>query len=252
MADQYSSKLTRLIRVIHLLFHIARGLLTAALVLPRVTPQKRDQIISRWSKRLLDVFNIRLVTHGCVPDQSVTGVMFVANHVSWIDIYAINSVRTVRFVAMAEIRKWPVFGWLATQVNTLFTDRAKRHDAGRMVEMTANSLRNGDCLCYFPEGTTSDGTELKPFKNSLMQAAVNAGTRIWPVAIRYPGIDGEVNTELSYSDLTLWSSIKKVLSQQSPAVELYFGQPIAAEGLDRRQLSAMARTSIAESLGFTQ
>jgi 1-acyl-sn-glycerol-3-phosphate acyltransferase len=236
------------VRATHLVIHICRGLFIAWLILPRTTQEKRNEIISNWSKSLLAVFNIRLVTYGRVPDQGTAGVLFVANHVSWLDIYAINSVRAVRFIAMAEIRRWPLLGWLAAQASTLFIDRDKRHEAGRMVEITANSLRSGDCLCYFPEGTTTDGNTLKPFKSSLMQAAVHAGTRIWPVAIRYSGKNGKPDVELSYANATLLQSLRKVLAQQSPVVELHFGEPIEAAGQDRRQLASMARAFIAMRL----
>lgn len=178
-------------------------------------------------------------------------MLFVANHVSWIDIYAINSVRTVRFVAKSEIRQWPVFGWLASQVNTLFTDRERRQDAGRMVGATTDSLSAGDCLCYFPEGATTDGTELKAFKSSLIQAAINAEGRIWPVAIRYPA-NGEPDTGLSYANVSLLDSVCKVLARQSPVVELYFSDPVTAAGHDRRQLTCMAKAAIARHLDISQ
>ncbi|HZV61136.1 MAG TPA: lysophospholipid acyltransferase family protein [Methylophilaceae bacterium] len=235
-------------RTTHLILHILRGLLTAAIILPQVSPQKRDSIISNWCRKLLAVFNIQMITHGLIPSQDVTSAMFVANHVSWIDIYAINSVRAVRFVAKAEIRRWPVFGWLASQVNTLFTDRQRRQEAGRMVELTADSLRAGDCLCFFPEGATTEGTELKTFKSSLMQAAIIAQSRVWPVAIRYPDENGEPDTALSYTNVNLLNSVRKVLALQAPVVELYFGHPIDAAGQDRRRLSVEARTFIAEQL----
>jgi len=198
------------------------------------------------------VFNIRLVVHGPLPEHDARGVLIVANHVSWIDIYAINSVRPVRFVAKSEIRRWPVFGWLAAQVNTLFTDRERRQDAGRMVEVTTESLCAGDCLCYFPEGVTTDGTELKPFKSSLIQAAINADGHIWPVAIRYPKANGEPDTELSYANVSLLESVSKVLARQSPVVELYFAEPVTAAGHDRRQLAFMARATIARHLDINQ
>ena len=198
------------------------------------------------------MFNIRVITYGVVPERDARSIMFVANHVSWIDIYALNSVRTVRFVAKAEIRRWPVFGWLAAQVNTLFTDRERRHDAGRMVTSTADSLKQGDCLCYFPEGMTTDGSELKPFKSSLMQAAINANAMVWPVAIRYPGKDDKPNKELSYFDVTLLESVKKVLAQHAPVVELHFASPVEASGHDRRQLSTLARQYISDTLRINQ
>lgn len=235
-----------------LLLHIARGLLTAAIVLPHVVPQRRDEIISNWSRGLLQVFNIRLVTLGEIPAPAAGGIMFVANHVSWVDISAINSVRAVRFVAKAEIRSWPLFGWLTAQANTLFTDRARRQDAKRMVEATANSLRDGDCLCYFPEGTTTDGTRLMPFKSSLMQAAIHAGAPIWPIGIRYPGIDGQPNMNLSYADVSLVRSLGNVLKERGPVVELHFAKPISTAAADRRELADQARKSIAESIGLNR
>lgn len=175
--------------------------------------------------------------------------MFVANHVSWIDIHALNSIHGLRFIAKSEIRGWPLFGWFAEKVYTLFTERTRRQDAGRMVEITADSLRAGDCLCFFPEGTTSDGTQLLPFKSSLMQAAINAGAQIWPVSIRYPHADGRVNTEMAYhGEMSMLESIQLVLSQRSPVVELHFSTPISTHGYERRDLSVQAKQMIASGL----
>ncbi len=175
--------------------------------------------------------------------------MFVANHVSWVDIFALNSVRALRFVAKSEIRGWPILGWLCEKGNTLFVERTKRQNAGRMVKLAANCLRAGDCLCFFPEGVTSDGTRLNAFKGSLMQAAIEAESRIWPVAIRYPKSNGSANTEMAYfDDMSLLQSLKQVLAQCSPVVELHFLPTIATQGQDRRGLSHLARQAIAESL----
>lgn len=227
------------------------GLFIAALILPRVDGPRRNRFISRWCSELLTVLNIRVVAHDPPPDHHLTGVMFVANHVSWADIHALNSVHAVRFVAKSEIRGWPVFGWLAQQANTLFTERSRRHEAGRMVETTADSLRAGDCICFFPEGTTTDGTELKPFKSSLLQAAIDAGALIWPVAIRYPHADGSANLAMAYcNDMTLLQSMKQVLAERAPVIELRFAPPIAAAGLERRALSLLARQAIAQQLGL--
>ena len=175
--------------------------------------------------------------------------MFVANHVSWVDIHALNSIRAVRFIAKAEIRGWPVFGWFAHKVNTLFIERAKRHDTGRIVALASESLQDGDNLCFFPEGTTTDGTHVKPFKSSLIQAAVNAEACIWPFSIRYPGDDGRPNTQMAYHDeVTLMQSIQQVLAQRRPVVHLHFSPPIEAAGQDRRTLLAQARELILRGL----
>jgi 1-acyl-sn-glycerol-3-phosphate acyltransferase len=249
--NPHSAKLTRYFRTTRLAIHILYGLLICGFILPRVNARRRDLTISRWCKSLLAVLNIRIITHGTLPDINVTGTMFVANHVSWVDIHAVNSVRAVRFIAKSEIRGWPVFGWISEKVNTLFTERTKRSDAGRMVELTADCLRAGDCLCFFPEGTTSDGTELKAFKGSLLQAAINAEAQIWPVTIRYPNADGSANWEMAYyADMSLLESIKKVLAQRSPVVELHFSPPIATAGYERRGLSQQARQAIVHNLNL--
>lgn len=251
MNNPHSAKLTRYFRITRLVIHILYGLFICGFILPRVDARRRDLTISRWCKSLLAVLNIRIITHGTLPDINVTGTMFVANHVSWVDIHAVNSVRAVRFIAKSEIRGWPVFGWISEKVNTLFTERTKRSDAGRMVELTADCLRAGDCMCFFPEGTTSDGTELKAFKGSLLQAAINAEAQIWPVTIRYPNADGSANTEMAYYDnISLLQSIKQVLAQRSPAVELHFSPPIAAQSHERRSLSLLARQAIASQLNL--
>jgi 1-acyl-sn-glycerol-3-phosphate acyltransferase len=232
-----------------MVIHIFYGLLISGIILPGASAQRRNWWISRWCRELLALLNIRVVTYGTLPAESVAGTMFIANHISWIDIHAINSVHAVRFIAKAEIRGWPLFGWIAKKVNTLFIERTRRHDTGRMVEMATDSLRAGDCLCFFPEGTTSDGSGLLAFKGSLIQAAVNAEAPIWPVSIRYPNANGSPNTEMAYyGDISMWQSMKQVWAQRSPVVELHFWPPISSAGHDRHSLSLLARQAIAQGL----
>ncbi|MCB5186563.1 1-acyl-sn-glycerol-3-phosphate acyltransferase [Methylobacillus caricis] len=217
--------------------------------MPRVTYLRRDRIIRRWSGQFLNILNIRVIIKGHAPDEQVRGTMFVANHISWIDIHALNSIHTVRFIAKSDIRSWPVFGWLMAQANTLFIERDKRQEANRMVSVATASLQAGDCLCYFPEGTTTDGNELRPFKGSLMQAAIDAGTDIRPFSIRYPNADGSANIAMAYhNDTTMWQSLRMILSQRHPVAELDFAMPIASSGHERRGLCLMARQSIAARL----
>ena len=232
-----------------MVIHTLYGLLIGAFILPTANPRQRDAIISQWSASLLAVMNVRVVKTGHIPNRDITSTMFVANHISWIDIHALNSVRAVRFVSKAEVRDWPVFGRLAINANTLFIDRAKKQDAGRIVEVTTDSLKAGDCLCYFPEGTTTDGTELKAFKGSLMQSAINNERPIWPFVIRYPNPDGSPNVEMAYhGETTLIESMWRIISLRNPVVELEFLSPIVPKGHDRRSLTISARQQIAARL----
>jgi 1-acyl-sn-glycerol-3-phosphate acyltransferase len=178
--------------------------------------------------------------------------MLVANHISWSDIHALNSVTPLRFIAKSEIKSWPIFGYLVTKANTLFIDRSKRQDAKRTIETAYASLQSGDNLCFFPEGTTTDGTEVKPFKSSLIQAAILAKSHILPVAIHYPNPDGSINTKIAYAgETTLVESMRNMLLQQKPVIVLNFLAPISPpdyEAMDRRLLTQHIESLIRKQL----
>lgn len=236
--------------------HTLLGLTIATVILPLSTKTYRTRLIKWWCRQLLAAFNLRVSSHGHVPaaDSEITATMFVANHISWSDIHAINSVTTLRFIAKAEIRDWPVFGYLVSRANTLFIDRSKKRDAKRTIDVAVQSLQAGDNLCLFPEGTTTDGTSVQAFKSSLIQAAIEAKSCIRPVAIRYPHPDGGANIDVAYAgETTLLESMQKILSQQQPVVELHFLQPITADevaAMDRRRLTLHLETLIRQHLAL--
>jgi 1-acyl-sn-glycerol-3-phosphate acyltransferase len=198
-----SNQFTRIYRISRILIHTITGLTLAAFVLPFIHKRTKLSLIKWWCSGLLRAFNIKVVTFGDLPAPNVKGVMFVANHISWSDIHALNSLIPLRFIAKSDIKKWPVFGYLVQKADTLFIDRNKRQEAGRIVDITAESLIAGDNLCFFPEGTTTDGTgsegaRVLPFKGSVLQAAIDANTQVWPVAIKYVNADGSINTAMAY------------------------------------------------------
>lgn len=207
---------------------------------------------------MLAAFNMRVICFGDIPENNVSLVnnMFVANHISWTDIHAINSLISLRFIAKSDIKNWPVFGYLASKANVLFIDRSKRQEAGHVNTIASQSLQAGDNLCLFPEGTTTDGTEIKAFKSSLFEAALQANATIRPIAIRYLHPDGRINTEVAYAgDTSLLESVQQVLSQKNPVVELHFLAPLPVselphEARDRRALSQHIQRAIQEKLGL--
>jgi len=228
-----------------MVLHTLYGVFVAGIILPRLDPRRRNRVISSWSASLLNLLNIKVIAEGVVPQQELSNTMFVANHISWVDIHALNSVHTTRFIAKSEIRQWPVFGFFATSVNTLFIDREKRHEAGKVVDITRKALQAGDCICFFPEGTTTDGTEIKPFKGSLLQAAIEAGSEVRPFSIHYPDAENGVNTEMSYwGEMSLIESMRNVIRQKQATVVLRFAEPINAADYDRRNLTSMTREII--------
>jgi len=232
-----------------LISHLLHGMATATFVLSRSTPEQREQRIQQWCKHILVILHIRVVTSGQLPDARTTRTLFVSNHISWIDIWALKQLHPMRFVAKSEIRGWPVIGWLAERSGTLFIARHKRQEIGRTMNNVEQALAQDDCLCFFPEGTTTDGTELKPFKSSLFQAAINADALVWPLAIHYPDTAGGTNTEVAYcGDITMQQSLWAVLRQQEIVVELHFAAPLPAAGQERRHLAHHARQAIASRL----
>jgi 1-acyl-sn-glycerol-3-phosphate acyltransferase len=230
----------------------------ASLIFPLASQSLKYKLIKWWCKHLLVSFNISITSYGHIPanNQAMAGAMFVANHISWMDIHALNSIVSMRFIAKSEIKSWPIFGYLARKANVLFIDRGKRQEAGRIVHMTSNSLKGGDNLCLFPEGTTTDGTKMMPFKSSIIQAAIHAKSTIYPVAIRYPGINGKANTEMAYAgETTMRESMQQILMQQNPIVELHFLAPVSTLELhendkDRRKLTQQIERQIKEKLSL--
>lgn len=248
---QQTSFLTRLFRIFCVVVHTFVGIGITALLLPFVSKATRLSLTRWWCKRLLNCFNIKVVTHGKLPDANTTNAMFIANHISWVDIHSINSIIPLRFIAKVEIESWPVFGYLVSKSGTLFINRNIRKDATRIIEMTTNSLADGDNVCFFPEGTTTDGTHILPFKSSIVQAAINTQAKIYPVAIFYPTANGSANLEMAYEgETTMIESMLKVFNLKKPVVELHFLTPIDCHGQTRQSVTRLAFEAINAKLGL--
>lgn len=125
---------------------------------------------------------------------SGTACLYVANHLSWLDILVLSSVAPVCFVAKHEVARWPLFGLLATVGRTIYIDRNRRHDVKGVGGAIRQRLSEGECIVLFPEGTSSDGNRLLPFRSALMGAAdceVDGKiVPVQPVTIAYTGVYG--------------------------------------------------------------
>lgn len=240
--------------MVRISLHTLVGLVIASTLFPFAGNQIKAKLIQWWCSRLLAAFNIQVKVIGNPPTSATfsSNTMLVANHISWSDIHALNSLVPLRFIAKSEIKNWPIFGYLVSKANTLFIDRSKRQDAKRTIDIAYASLQNGDNLCFFPEGTTTDGTEIKPFKSSLIQAAILAKSSIWPVAIHYPNSDGSINTKIAYAgETTLVESMRNMLLQQNPVIVLHFLTPISPPeyaDMDRRSLTLHIESLIRKQL----
>lgn len=231
--------------------HLLHGMWTVATRFPQASAERKLELTRAWSLKLLRLAGMKLVVH---HDEARLdhSALVVGNHISWIDIYVINAWRPTPFVSKAEVRNWPVVGWLAHQLGTIFVHREKRRDAHRTMHEMAARLQAGEVMCMFPEGTTSDGLGLLPFHSNLFQAAVSAGCRVQPICLLYEDAHGRQSTAPAYiGDMSLAESVDAVLRGGPLTAHLYVGEAIEAT-TDRRALAAAARDAVMAGLAALQ
>jgi 1-acyl-sn-glycerol-3-phosphate acyltransferase len=238
----------RLARFFFVSLHLLRGLANIALLFPFVQQRHKFAVIQRWSQRLLDILDVRLRLEGPVPDEAP--ILIAANHVSWLDIFVINSAAPSRFVAKAEVRDWPVLGRLCAGAGTLFIERERRRDLGRVNELIAAALGCGHRVAIFPEGTTTRGDRLEHFHASLFAPAISVAASVYPAAIRYGRPDGSQNFAPAYVDnMHFLESLARVLAEPAICVELTFAAARSTAGKNRRELARDCEAEIAKALG---
>lgn len=236
----------RLPRLVLLAAHLVWGVTLALFALPLAGERGQDRIVAGWSSRLLAILRVRV--HTGTPPALSAGALLVCNHVSWIDIYLILAARRVHFVSKSEVRRWPVVGWLAHRVGTLFLERGRRADTRRINAEMAALMQAGHWVAVFPEGTTSDGRGLKHFLPSLLQPAVALNCPVVPAALRYRTPDGRYSAAPAYiDDISLWESVTRILDAGGLTAELRFGEPVSPDG-HRRELAATTERAVASLL----
>ncbi len=217
-----------------------------AFVFPSVDAAARRSRKRRGSQPLLGRLPNELRRTGSLVQRNV---VVASNHVSWIDILALNAIGPVRFIAKSEIARWPVLGRLVAGAGTLFIERARRRDTHRVNRDVAAALKGGDIVAVFPEGTTSDGTAVLPFHGSLLQPAIDAGGSVLPVAIRYTTPAGTRSTAVDYvGDVTFVASFWRVCGAQAIVADIVACAPLAATGVRRRRLAADVEAAIRAAL----
>jgi 1-acyl-sn-glycerol-3-phosphate acyltransferase len=237
----------RRLRIASLALHLALGLFIAAFFFPFQSVRRRKHEIRRWSARLLAVLAVRLEVHGAPFDARP--LLLVSNHVSWLDIFAIDAVVPVRFVAKSEVRRWPLVGWLSARCGTLFIRRARPHDTARINALVITALGAGEVFAVFPEGTTTDGSRILKFHASLLEPALKAGAALQPVAIRFERQDGSLCTEAAFDGVrTVWDTLLGITTQESITARVWFLPPVLAAGRHRRELAVEARDAISRTL----
>lgn len=224
-------------RALLLILLLLAGLaLAGALLLDRRGRLPREQLAQWWNRRLLAILNVKLrVTGQPVNAPQLT----VVNHVSWLDINIIGALLPTRFVSKSEVRDWPIAGSLADAYGTFYLHRGKG-GSKPLLEKLVPHLRKGGSVTLFPEGTTTDGSSVRPFHPRLFAAAVDSGCRVQPVALCYaPG-----SVAPFIGEDTLASHILRVLQEPAIHVDVMFCPALSTIEADRDELAHAAEYSI--------
>lgn len=245
-ASRSTPYLIRAWRCIRLAIHLAWLGLGAALIYPRVSTERRARLKQHWSGQLLRILGVRVDAQ---PTDAPLGSLIVANHISWLDIFATHAFRPAAFIAKAEIRNWPFIGWLSERNDTVFLRRGS-HGHARIINSEIDALlTTGRDVALFPEGTTTEGTHLLGFHAALLQPAIETGRPILPLAISYHDEDGALSLAPSFAgDITLPQCFLAILACRSLVVRLRPTPTIDSVGKTRRELCQAARSAIAASL----
>ncbi|MBS0211639.1 MAG: 1-acyl-sn-glycerol-3-phosphate acyltransferase [Proteobacteria bacterium] len=242
-----------LVRVPLLLLHVVVALpVTVALIsLPdggrrlRNGESLRQRMIRAWQGGLLRIFGLRPRRVGApLPGAA----LFVANHVSWIDITLLHSQHAVGFVAKSEIARWPLVGWMANRAGTIYHRRGNENSLRDVMEQCVVRLRAGQPVGVFPEGGTGDGQNVRVFHARILQAAVDADVPVQPVALGY-GEHASAQTQVAFArGESFGRNFLRLLGERGRVVEVQFLQPIAPVSGGRRGMAENARAQIAQAL----
>ena len=212
--------LLRLLRLPFVLLWLMSSLLSVALIYPFVSLPWRGRMNRAWSRALIILCGVRVDVMG---EYRISGpALWVANHVSWIDIYILAGVRSVLFVAKSEIRRWPVLGWLVAKVGTVFLHRGQRNSLRQVGEEMKIRFQRGEVIGLFAEGTTSTGFDVLPFHSSLFDPAVRAQVDIQPVALRFMHHGRRSDFAAFVGDETLVANLWTLLGATGVSVEVEF------------------------------
>ncbi|MCW8955683.1 MAG: 1-acyl-sn-glycerol-3-phosphate acyltransferase [Gammaproteobacteria bacterium] len=234
-------------RLVLLIAHILLGLLLAALFLRKAihSGTLAARLSLWWHSMLCKIFGVQCSTRGSINPAAT---LFVVNHISWFDIPALGSKIPVHFLSKDEVNSWPIIGWLARQVGTLFIKRGQQGAAEQSIDEISDTLRQGGYVVIFPEGTTTDGTSVRKFHSRLFQAAINAGVAVQPVALRYPHPDGVHPKAPFIGDTQFLQSTLDMMSEPQMQAELEFLPPIDSHGFNRSDLAMQCQQTILAAL----
>ena len=239
------STLFSTLRLLRVGLHLLSGGIQTATVFPFADKALRDKLKRHWSRRLLQLLLIELAP----PGDGIRGIkngLLVANHISFIDIFAINAVLPSGFVAKSDVAGWPLIGWLSQRNDTVFIERGKPRAAQLTRQRILEVLKSGRRLAVFPEGTTTAGNQVLPFHGALFQGAIDAAAPVHCLAIEYFDACGQRCDAAAYiGDLSLVDCLRNIVACGGMQVRITLATSFPPPLPDRRHLAHSAHQAVA-------
>jgi 1-acyl-sn-glycerol-3-phosphate acyltransferase len=210
-------------------------------------PQKSKRLaraawLHRSSRRHLKIFGYSADVAGAIPKNG----LLVSNHLSYLDILAISATTPAVFVSKADVRRWPLFGWLAALAGTVFVERERRTLVVEVNREIQTALDAGVLVVIFPEGTSSNGETILPFRTSLLEPAARGGHEIATGWIHYELDDGDAQQEVCYwGDHAFFPHLINLLGKKSVRATIRFGK-FERTTADRKELAKQLHAAVLE------
>lgn len=252
MPNATSATLRRLWRIPAVALWIGFGLMLSLVMalLQKITSSpmgsQRQRWARWWMRGLLRILPVRVRCHG-KPSSGTR--LLVSNHVSWLDIIVIGAHTPVHFLSKAEVRDWPIIGWLAAAAGTLFIQRGQASGSTLQTQL-AGALAQGHSLVIFAEGTTTAGDQLRTFHGRLMSCAIESDTPIKPLAISYRQ-QGQLDRVAPFiNDDEFSAHLLKLLGSPCIDVGLHFLEDLQPSAGNRNQLARSCQAAVGQALGL--
>ena len=229
---------------VHVLLALPLALLVAS-PLPGIA--FRNSLIRWWSGRVMRIFGFRIARFGTPLPGAV---LYVANHISWLDIVLMLSQRAVSFVAKSEIDRWPLVGWLASCAGTLFHRRGNTASLNQVMARVVERLRGGVPVGVFPEGGSGHGQRVGTFHARIFQTALDANVPVQPVALRY-GNGGRQDPRVPFAaGEKFMPNLLRLLGGPPMDAEVHFLEAVEPTPEARRHMAEESRARIVATLGY--
>lgn len=243
--------LRRTIRLLLLVILLVAGIFITLLLMPTThqgIPSKLTQKTRQgWLNLVIRSLGIQPQITGLPTEQSA---LWVANHISWADIPVIGALAPVSFLSKAEIKSWPIIGWLANQTGTLFIERGNPESSNKAMSLIRRHIENMHSILIFPEGTTTEGRSVKKFYPRLFAPAMDGNLIIQPVALRYERENGERHDKIPFVEQQpFFSNLWSIMGEKRIVARVSFLPTLrAADFKERRGVAKRAHGLVAEAV----